>query len=128
MKHAAAKFPAEMHGLASNVMMGHGGKVVAAQPCPFVSAGAAPTFNAEAEIPQGSFVTYVSGLTVVSGEANIIAHQATAFVPEGVMGQTYVFITNRQITDNKLAADAILFGPAILEGKPHCYKATPLHR
>lgn len=96
---------------------GNGGKVTAAQPCPFLSQGQEVKLNGESEIPQGSFVTFVSGLSVTSVQGSISGQSASASVPAGIMGQSYVFVTNKEITDNKLAADAILMGPAILEGK-----------
>ena len=99
-----------------NLFGGGNGKVDAALPCPFLKEGDAATFNADAEIPQGSFVSFVSGLSVVSVQAQISSKQAAAAVPAGVSGQTYVFVTNKEISDNMLSADSILFGPAILEG------------
>lgn len=93
------------------------GKVTAAQPCPFLMEGAQVPVNADAEIPAGSFMTFVSALSVVSVEAQITGQQAVAAVPAGVSGQVYAFITSRSIDDNKLAADAIAFGPAIVESE-----------
>ena len=95
----------------------NGGKVTAAQPCPFLSQGQEAKFNAEQDIPAGSFMTFVSGLSVVSTQGQISGKSASASVPAGIMGQSYVFITNKEITDNKLPAEAIVAGPAILEGK-----------
>jgi hypothetical protein len=115
------KFGPAFNGVLQHANVVGNGKVEAARPCPFLSEGAAVTFNADAAIPEGSFVSFVSGLSVVSMPATISGQQATAAVPAGVAGQVYTFITNRSIDDNKLAADAIAFGPAIVEGE-----TTPL--
>jgi hypothetical protein len=56
------------------------GKVTAAQPCPFLQEGAQVTVNADAEIPAGSFMTFVSALSVISVEAQITGQQAIAAV------------------------------------------------
>lgn len=106
-------------------LLGGNGKVEAAKPCPFLVEGASIAFNADAEIAQGSFVSFVSGLAVVSVQANIAGQQAVVTVPAGVAGQVYTFITNRSIDDNKLVADAISFGPAIVESKSI---VTPIHQ
>lgn len=98
-------------------LFGGNGKVEAAKPCPFFQEGQQVTVHADAEIAQGSFVSFVSGLSVVSVEAQIVGTQAVAALPAGVAGQVYTFITSRSIDDNKLAADAISFGPAIVEGE-----------
>jgi len=117
-----AKFGDAFNGLLGNLnlgnLLGGNGKVEAAQPCPFLHEGGHVAFNAEAEIPQGSFVSFVAGLSVVSVQAQVAAQQASVAVPAGVSGQVYAFITNRAIEDNKLAADAIAFGPAIIEVAP----------
>lgn len=101
----------------NNVIGGGQGKVTAARPCPFLTTDAAATFTAQNEIPQGAFVTWVSGLSVISSQTNVAGAQAATRVPAGVAGQCYAFITNRQITDNKLDPAAIVAGPAIVEGK-----------
>jgi hypothetical protein len=110
------KFGEHAKGLVDATLMGGHAQVVAAQPCPFLAEGQAVTFNADAEVPQGSFVSFVAGLSVISVPAQIAGQQAAVAVPAGVSGQVYAFVTNREISDNKLPADAIAFGPAIIEG------------
>jgi hypothetical protein len=114
-------FTGVLDHLSGGGIIGGNGKVEAARPCPFLVEGAAVAFNADSEIAQGSLVSFVSGLSVVSVPATITGQQAVAAVPAGVAGQVYAFITNRSIDDNKLPADAILFGPALVEGKSKTY-------
>lgn len=115
------KFGDAFHGVLDHMnvdgMFGGNGKVEAAKPCPFLAEGATVTLNADAAIAEGHFVSFVSGLAVVSVPAQIAGQQASAAVPAGVAGQVYCFITNRSIDDNKLPADAIAFGPAIVESE-----------
>jgi len=67
--------------------------------------------------PATYYVTFVSGLNIISVKANSYANgMIMATVPVGVEGQSYAFITN----DNSGVVNdtTILFGPAILEVTP----------
>jgi len=79
--------------------------------------GSVYTFTAASAVPFGSYVTFASGLAVISVQGSINDKTVSAAIPAGVSGQTYVFITNK--SENATVADAdILFGPAILEVAP----------
>lgn len=81
------------------------------------AAGSTYTFTAASNIPDGSFVTFASGLSVASVEGSINGAVVEAVIPAIAMGQTYVFITSK--SENSTVPDAdILFGPAILEVAP----------
>ena len=91
--------------------------------------------STEKDIPAGSYITIVSGLTVVSvqgaysGEnydscsairTNINArtgNSASFKIPEGVSGQSYVFVTNKDV-EGTFDSKAVVAGPAIIEVKP----------
>lgn len=90
--------------------------IAATASCGALSAGASVAFTAGSSIPPGSFVTFVSGLSVVSmmGEVNDVA--ISAMIPPGISGQSYVFVTSSD-TQGKIDDAAVLFGPAVLEGK-----------
>ena len=103
------------------------------------SAGAKVTFSVmDKNLPQGSYVTFVSGLMVVSvkGSVNgkspslyssvpsLSAHndcvtgkKISATIPSAAQGQTYVFVTSSSVT-SLTDASVILYGPAILEVNP----------
>lgn len=100
------------------------------------SAGETVTLDAGMSIPEDSYVTFVSGLSVVSvkGETNGKSSSAlcnfesmeadnsqgnttSAAIPKEAQGQTYVFISCSDV-EMKLDDGAILFGPAILEVAP----------
>ena len=75
------------------------------------------TFTAASTVPDGSFVTFVSGLDIVSVPvASKSGSTIAAVIPAVSAGQTYIFVTNSNITTT-LNDSCILFGPAILEGK-----------
>jgi len=65
----------------------------------------------------GSYVTFVSGLNVTSVAASVDGSQITAPVPKSASGQTYVFITNVDVSGQTLSDEVILFGPTIIEGE-----------
>ncbi|KAK0302927.1 hypothetical protein LTR82_017707 [Friedmanniomyces endolithicus] len=81
------------------------------------SPGKSVTFTANSTIPAGSYVTFVSGLSVVSVQGNINGTDINAVVPSQAMGQTYVFVTSRDEKGTLTAAD-IKYGPAVLEVNP----------
>ena len=72
--------------------------------------------TAAKDIPSGSFVTFVSGLNVVSVQGKIEGADIYVAIPAVAMGQTYVFITSMDV-EGALVDGAVLFGPAIVEGK-----------
>lgn len=90
--------------------------VAATASCGALSAGAPVAFTAASAIPSGSFVTFVSGLTVVSMMGQVNDVSITATIPPGISGQSYVFVTSSD-AQGKIDDAAVLFGPAILEGK-----------
>ena len=86
--------------------------------------GSTYTFTAASTIPAGSYVTFASGLTVVSEYGSINGKTVSAAIPAGVSGQTYVFITSK--SENATVPDSdILFGPAILEVAPPAPVSDP---
>lgn len=67
--------------------------------------------------PANSFVTFVSGLNVVSMPmSSVSGNTFMAMVPSMAEGQTYALLTNANIT--ALADSAIIAGPAVLEVTP----------
>lgn len=103
--------------------------------CPPPCAGEKVQLSAAKAIPDGSYVTFVSGLSVVSVKGEIqgethtqwtalwkiadtsIGNTTSAAIPAVVEGQSYVFVTSKDV-EGTLDQSAILFGPAILEVKP----------
>jgi hypothetical protein len=83
--------------------------------CAPPAAGATITLTASTPIPQGSYVTFISGLNVVSVQGNIEGNSIMVTIPSVARGQTYVLITNADI-EGTLVDSAVLFGPAIVEG------------
>ena len=84
--------------------------------CPAPKVGEGAKFHSDCEIPQGSFLTFVSGLTTISVQASISGTVAEAAVPEAVTGQSYVFITKTAMTGMIMDGDVVA-GPAVLEGE-----------
>lgn len=80
------------------------------------AAGATVAFTAASVVPAGVFVTFISGLTVVSVIAQISDTMLTAAIPAGVSGQVYCMVTSAD-AQGVFDASAVLFGPAVLEGK-----------
>jgi len=66
---------------------------------------------------QQVFLTFVSGLTVVSVAAEVVQTTIKAVIPQNVQGQTYVYITNKNETGPVQDAD-IMNGPSIIEIAP----------
>jgi hypothetical protein len=115
---------------------GDKGKHQPAEASPAPCAGEKVEFTAASDIAEGSYVTFVSGLMVVSvkGEVNgkilmnffpelIVADlispgkSISADVPAVVEGQSYVFVTSKD-ANGTFDATAVLAGPAILEVAP----------
>ncbi|KAI1629059.1 ferritin-like domain-containing protein [Exophiala viscosa] len=69
------------------------------------------------DIPAGSYVTFISGLSVVSVQGTISGADIMVEVPAVAMGQTYVFITSKDIEGTFVDAN-VVFGPAIIEVAP----------
>lgn len=80
-------------------------------------AGDNAVFTANATIPTGAYVTFVSGLDVASVQGTITGMNIAAQIPAIAAGQTYVLITSAAATDGKVDATTVIAGPAILEGK-----------
>lgn len=100
------------------------------------SAGDTATFSVmNGTIPQGSYVTFVSGLDVVSVQGTVkrervpgpsfvpyitlttqAGNEISATIPPEAEGQTYVFVTKNATT--MIQASTVLYGPAILEVMP----------
>lgn len=80
------------------------------------TAAGAPLDLIPATMPTGTyFVTFVSGLQVLSVQGASFQGGIRATVPQGVEGQSYVFITST----NGTATDSnILYGPAIIQATP----------
>lgn len=98
-------------------------------------AGTSVTFTAQKNIPAGSYVTFVSGLTVTSVKGTVNGKQRgtqhntltqsnfttgmdiKATVPSAIMGQSYVFVSKSDV-ENTFDDSQVLFGPAVLEVAP----------
>ncbi|KAF7511008.1 hypothetical protein GJ744_005554 [Endocarpon pusillum] len=75
----------------------------------------------------GKYATFVSGLTVTSV---MIEHSGDSFevvIPEGISGQSYVFVTNADVTGGpgSLTDSAINAGPAVVEVTPNAPDFDP---
>ncbi|MCJ1413769.1 hypothetical protein MMC32_000094 [Xylographa parallela] len=75
------------------------------------------TFTTTTSMPSTFFVTFVSGLSTTSVAGSMMGSMIVATIPETAMGQTYVFITNANVTSS-IMDSMILNGPAILEVTP----------
>ena len=85
--------------------------------CTPPAAGASIELTAAASIPAGSYVTFVSGLMITSVKpSKIDGANIYVTIPSAAQGQTYVFITSSDI-EGTFSDSAVLFGPAVLEGK-----------
>ncbi|KAK3658417.1 hypothetical protein LTR56_001828 [Elasticomyces elasticus] len=85
--------------------------------CAPPSAGNSVTFTAAGDVAEGSYLTFVSGLDVVSVSGTVQGKNITAEVPMQAQGQTYVFVTSKSEGGKLVAAD-VTYGPAILEVNP----------
>ncbi|MCJ1338711.1 hypothetical protein MMC09_004000 [Bachmanniomyces sp. S44760] len=75
------------------------------------------TFSIDGDLPDGSFVTWVSGLSTESVPATMANGLITATIPMDVQGQSYALVTNTNVTST-LMDSQVLFGPAIVEVTP----------
>lgn len=85
--------------------------------CKAPTPGARINLNAASNIPSGSYVTFVSGLNVVSVVAVYNGSNAVVTIPKAASGQTYVFISKTD-QEGTLDDSKVLFGPAIVEVGP----------
>lgn len=85
--------------------------------CSPPSAGATITLTAGKPISPGSYVTFVSGLSIMSVQGTISGDSVSVAIPSNVAGQAYVLITNSKV-EGQLNDSAVLFGPAIVEVNP----------
>ena len=94
--------------------------------CSPPTAGASIVLTASGPIPAGSYVTFISGLDVVSVQGAIEGDNITVVIPAVASGQTYALITSK---DNEKTLDdtSVLFGPAIVEGKLTISPTNILH-
>jgi hypothetical protein len=84
--------------------------------CPPPTANSTIMLTAANPVPEGSFVTFVSGLAVVSTKpSKIDGANVYVAIPSAAQGQTYVFITNSDV-EGSFSDRAVLYGPAIVEG------------
>lgn len=81
------------------------------------TAGSLITLTAQGEIAPDSFVTFVSGISVVSVAGSVNGQSISVQVPTQAEGQTYVFISNSDV-ETTFSESAVLFGPAIVEVTP----------
>ncbi|MCJ1473394.1 hypothetical protein MMC13_002045 [Lambiella insularis] len=75
------------------------------------------TFSVATALPSSFFVTFVSGLSTTSVAPTMSGDMIVAVIPATAMGQTYVFLTNMNVTSS-IADSMIINGPAILEVTP----------
>lgn len=84
--------------------------------CSPPTAGQSITLTAASTVKGGCYLTFVSGLSVVSVPATVSGTSVSGVIPSVVEGQSYVFVTNSD-QEMSLNSTSILFGPAIVEGK-----------
>ena len=72
------------------------------------------TFSVTGSLPSGFFVTFVNGLEIISVTPTMQGSLIAATIPTTVSGQTYVVLTNSNVTTTLQDAN-VLFGPAIIE-------------
>lgn len=77
--------------------------------------GQSVVFLAANAVPADVFVTFVSGLSVISVGVTGGSTAVEILVPFSISGQTFVFITTTAVTT--LTDEVIIFGPAIIEGE-----------
>lgn len=75
------------------------------------------TIGQGVNIPQNFFLTFVSGLEVVSVAGTHDGGVVSASIPKIAQGQTYTFVTDSDIS-GAFVESAVLAGPAILEVTP----------
>jgi len=76
------------------------------------------SFDPSLAIPATPFITFVSGLDIVSVPAQVpSAGVATAAIPQQAQGQIYAMMTNAEVSGS-IVDSAIVAGPAIIEVTP----------
>ncbi|KAK4695426.1 hypothetical protein P7C71_g2317, partial [Lecanoromycetidae sp. Uapishka_2] len=75
------------------------------------------TFSVKGTLPATFFVTFVSGLTIVSVTPTVSGSDVTAVVPDTVTGQSYAFLTS-SATNVSVTDEMVLFGPTVVEVTP----------
>jgi hypothetical protein len=85
--------------------------------CAPPTSGQSVSFSIGTDMPKDAMVTFVSGLTTTSVGAQMSGSDIGANVPDGVSGQTYVFIT-RSAVNGQLKDEDVVAGPAVLEVSP----------
>jgi len=76
------------------------------------------TFSTTAAMPAGTcYVTFVSGLDVVSAVATVANGMISAVIPDVVMGLSYAILTNMNVT-SALTDSMVIAGPAVIEVTP----------
>lgn len=79
---------------------------------------AAFTFDQSLALPSTLFVTFVTGLDIISVPAQVpSAGVVTAAIPQKAQGQIYAMLTNVEVSGS-IADSAIVAGPAIIEVTP----------
>jgi len=73
-------------------------------------------FTTKAALPETFFVTYVSGLDIISVEPTMSGDLIMGVIPEGISGQSYAFITTANVT--AITDAVVIAGPAIIEVTP----------
>ncbi|KAF2480016.1 ferritin-like domain-containing protein, partial [Neohortaea acidophila] len=79
-----------------------------------VQQGATITLTSAAKIPAGSYVTFISGLTVTSVKGNVNGKSISVKIPTGLSGQSYAFVTNQDV-EGTFNDKAVIAGPAVVE-------------
>lgn len=82
-----------------------------------IKQGATISLTSAASVPKGAYLTFVSGLTVVSVPASANGMDVMAAVPNSVAGQVYVFVTSAASNGTLMSAGPVA-GPAIVEIYP----------
>ena len=75
------------------------------------------THGPDVTLPQAFFVTFISGLDVISVVGQSVGGVLSATIPTVIQGQSYAFITNADVS-GAFVETAVLAGPAILEVTP----------
>jgi hypothetical protein len=110
--------PKSKRDLGVSIKLGGGkGKHQPKEAAPAPCAGQKVEFTAASDIAEGSYVTFVSGLAIVSVKGEVNGKSISADVPAAVEGQAYVFVTSKD-ANGTFDGTAVLAGPAILEVAP----------
>ena len=75
------------------------------------------TFSVMGTLPSTFFVTFVSGLTIVSVTPTMSGDMISAMIPDTISGQSYAFITS-SMTNMSVTDEMVLFGPTVVEVTP----------